>query len=325
MKFANKILPFLIMAMLFAIPSFAQTGMIEGKVLDKEGKPIQNADITIDRIDLAGQFKVKSDKNGLFRASVPTASYKVTVTVNGAVVDFINGLRVSTGEAAKADFDAREAANRSRAADENLSPEEKAKRDADKQKNDAVKAAFDAGVAALAAKNYNEAVTQFQTAATADPSKDIIWGNLGMALSGAKKYDDAANAYKKAIELKPQGSYYNNLGLAYGNANKMEDAVAAMQKSAELEPTGAAQAYFNLGALMTNKGKTKEAAEAFKKATEFDPNNADAYYQLGISLMAAPATMKESIPMFEKVISIDPKGPNADVAKQMIDAVKAMK
>jgi len=325
MKFASKILPFLIMAMLLALPGFAQTGMIEGKVLDKDGKPVANADITIDRMDLAGQFKVKSDRNGMFRASVPTAPYKVTLTVNGAVVDFINGLRVGSGEAAKADFDAREAANRSRAGDENLSSEERAKRDADKQKNDAVKVAFDAGVAALAAKNYEEATKQFQTAATADPSKDIIWGNLGMALSGAKKYDEAAAAYQKAIELKPAGSYYNNLGLAYGNANKMDQAIAAMQKSAELDPAGAAQAYYNLGALMSNKGKIKEAVDSFKKATEYDPNNADAYYQLGISLMGSAATMKDSVPMFEKVISLNPTGPNAAVAKQMIDAVKAMK
>ena len=45
MKLVRKILPFLAMAMLFALPAFSQTGNISGKVIDTDGKPVTGATI----------------------------------------------------------------------------------------------------------------------------------------------------------------------------------------------------------------------------------------------------------------------------------------
>jgi len=39
MKFTNKILGFLVLAMFVAMPSFAQTGNVHGKVTDEKGGP----------------------------------------------------------------------------------------------------------------------------------------------------------------------------------------------------------------------------------------------------------------------------------------------
>jgi tetratricopeptide (TPR) repeat protein len=324
MTFANKTLPFLLVAMFFAIPGFAQTGMIEGKVIDNAGQPMVGVTVLAERIDIAGRFEVKSDNRGNYLTRVPVGRYKISVLRDGTVLDFINNLTVTSGEPTKTDFDMREIATRARAGAADLSPEERAKLDAERAKADAVKGAFDLGVAALGTKNYEEAIKQFQTAVDADPTRDIVFANLGDAYSGARKYEDAANAYKKAIELKPTtAAYYNNLGIIYGNAGKMDDASAALAKVAELDPAGAGQAYFNLGAMLTNRGNTKDAAAAFKKAIEADPNQADAYYQLGISLMGTPATIPEAIPAFEKYLQLQPNGPNAEGAKGLLEFAKS--
>jgi len=316
MRIASK-LPLLIIAIFFAIPAFAQTGNITGKAIDKEGKPKAGLTVQIERQGIAGKFETKTDKNGSYIYRVPSGKYKVTLMQDGRPLDFIDGITVTSNANVSADFDD------TKAPASGGDSEARAKVEAEKAKQDAVKASFDQGIAAMSAKNYAEATRLFQQAAEQDPSKDVIFGQLGMALDGARKYDDAATAYRKAIELKPtEPAYYNNLGVALGNAGKIDEASQALQKAAELNPAGAAQSYFNLGAVLTNRGRTKDAGDAFKKALEYDPNMAAAYYQLGISYFGTPATMGEAVPVLQKFLQLQPTGPDAEAAKQLIEAAQ---
>ena len=75
--------------------------------------------------------------------------------------------------------------------------------------------------------------------------------------------------------------------------------------------------------MLTNRGRTKEASDAFKKAIEYNPQMAQAYYQLGISYFGQPNTIPEAIPVLEKFLSMQPTGPDAEAAKQLIEAAKA--
>lgn len=318
MKFASRILTFLFVATLFAIPAFAQTGAIAGKVFDEQGKPMTGVTIAIDRKANGQHFEVKVDGKGAYlHSGLPSDTYKVTIVKDGKPVTFLDNVRVSTGATAAADFDfkALQAAAGS--------AEDRAKLEADKAKQEAVKTSFDQGRAALVAKNYAEAARLFQEASEKDQTQHVIFANLADALSGARKYDDAAAAYKKAIELKPdESAYYNNLGIVLGNAGKIDDASAALQKAAEMNPASAAQSYFNLGAVLTNRGRTADAATAFKKAIEYDGTMAAAYYQLGISYMGTPATMGDAISTLEKFIAMAPTDPNVEGAKALIAAAK---
>src|SRR6266516_3559702 len=49
---------------------------------------------------------------------------------------------------------------------------------------------------------------------------------------------------------------------------------------------------------------------------------AQAYYQLGISYFGAPNTIPEAIPVLEKFLQMQPSGPDAEAAKQLIEAAK---
>src|SRR5262245_42920660 len=216
MRLASKFLLLLLVVAFFAIPSFAQTGAIEGKVVGTDGKPMVGVTIQIDRRGIAQHFEVKTDSKGAYlHSGLPSDAYKVTVVQDGKPVTFLDNVRVSTGAQAKADFDFRQLQ-----ADAGTA-EQREKIEAEKAKQATVKAAFDQGRAALTAKNYAQAATQVQKAAEADPTQHVIYANLADALSGARKYDDAAAAYKKAIELKgDESAYYNNLGIVLGNAGK---------------------------------------------------------------------------------------------------------
>jgi tetratricopeptide (TPR) repeat protein len=310
MKFASKILLLLCMAALFAVPGFAQTGNIKGKVTGLDGKPMVGVTIAIDRKAINQHFEIKTDAKGAYlHAGLPTGQYKVTLMQDGKAVTFLDNVRVTFGGDAEANFDMKELQANAGSADE-------------RAKAEAVKAGFDQGLAALNAKNYAEAARLFQEAADKDQTQPNIYGQLGLALNGARKYDDAAVAFRKAIELKPDPAYYDNLGIALGSSGKVDEAMQAFQKAAELNPATGAQSWFNAGAVLTNRGKVKEASEAFKKAIELDPMMAQAYYQLGISYFGAPDTIAQAIPALEKFLQMAPTDPNAEAAKQLIEAAK---
>ncbi len=326
MKLTIKILPILVIAMLLAIPGFAQNGNISGKVIDTDGKPLTGVTMSIDRQGIAGHFEVKTDNKGQYlHAGLPTGLYKVSVMKDGKPLMTNENVRVTFGGDTKTDFDLKNA--RAGASDE-----ERKKIAEEKAKADATKASFEGARAALAAKNYDEAIRLFKEASDKDPTQHVIFANLADAYSQAKKYDDSAAAYKKAIELKPdEAAYYNNLGIALGSGGKIEEATQALQKAAELNPVGAGQSYYNLGAVLTNRGRTKEAGEAFKKAIEFNPQMASAYYQLGISYFGQPDTIAQAVPVLEKFMQIVPTlpepqktqlAPDVEAAKQLIEAAK---
>jgi len=321
MKLVTKIVLVLAMAALVAIPGFAQTGNLSGKVVDADGKPMTGVVISIDRQGINQHFEVKTDNKGQYlHAGLQTGTYKVAVMKDGKALMTNDNVRVTFGGDAKSDFDLKNARAAGAGA---VSDEERKKIAEEKAKADATKASFDAARTALLAKNYDEAIRLFKEAAEKDPTQHVIFANLADAYSQSKKYDDAAEAYKKAIELKPdEAAYYNNRGIALGNAGKIDEATQSLQKAAELNPAGAGQSYFNLGAVLTNKGRTTEAATAFKKAIEFNPQMANAYYQLGISYFGSPNTIPEAIPVLEKFLSLQPTGPDADAAKQLIEAAK---
>lgn len=333
MKLVSKILPVFVVALLLAIPGFAQTGTLAGKVVDTDGKPLSGATVSIDREGIQGHFDVKTDKNGNYtHAGLPTGNYKVSVMKDGKPVMTQEG-RVAFNQDSKLDFDLKDAGKAP--AGTNANVEEQRKKIAEeKAKNEATKASFEQGRTAMAAKNYDEAIRLFDQAAKNDPTQHVIFANLADAYSNAKKYDDAAAAYNKAIELKPdEAGYYNNLGIVLANAGKIEEATQKLQKAAELNPAGAGQSYYNLGAVLTNKGKTKEAGDAFKKAIELNPNMGPAYYQLGISYFGSPDTIPQAIPALQKFISIQTALPEAqqtpqvkadiEAAKQLIAAAQA--
>ena len=316
MRDTFRLLPLLVLVFVFAVPSYAQVGNINGTVISTDGTPLVGAMLLLDRQEISQHFEAETDDKGkFFHAGLPTGTYRVTLQVDGRTIQYRDGLQIRSGSTADASFDLQALA------DMLLESEEGRAAEAARVKAEATRGAFELGRTALDAKNYTEAVTQFELALENDDSQHVIYANLADALAGTKRYDEAVEIYQKAIMLAPmEGAYYNNLGIVYGNAGKIDDAIAALEKTAELTPDSAGQAYYNLGAVMTNTGRSAAASEAFKKAIEYDPDMAEAYYQLGISFFGSADTMKEAIPVLQKYLEMVPDGGNSEAAKQLIAA-----
>ena len=340
----------------FSSVSLAQTGAVFGKVTGPDGNPNQGALIRIERIEIRGNYKVKSDKKGNYHhAGLPVGNYNVTVEIDGRIVD--GAQNVPVFEPIEIDFDLAARARgqqqmptqgrTSQQQREQMSPEERRQWEKVNQekaviisKKKKVNAAYNAGRQASRAKDYQTAVNSFNEAAAIEPEQHVVWANLAMAegnLALTKAGDERQKLlesgfahYRKAIELDPENaSYHNNLGLTLAKNDRLEEGAAELEKAAGLDPLKAGTYYFNLGAVMVNTGRTQDAVSAFKKATEVQPDYAVAYYQLGTALVGSAKmnedgtveTVAGTVEAFRKYLELEPNGPFAAASEQMIQGL----
>jgi tetratricopeptide (TPR) repeat protein len=182
---------------------------------------------------------------------------------------------------------------------------------------EAVRTAFDAGRAALAAGDFAGAIEQFSTAAESD-DQHVILANLAQAYSGAGQHAEAADAYRRALVQDPEnGVYQQNMGIALGNSGDVDGAVEAISRAAELDPLSAGSAYYNLGIIFINRAQMDQAVNAFRQSIAAAADHAPAYYQLGLALVGtAPA---EAVEPLEKFLDLAPDDPNAATAQGLLD------
>ena len=324
MKFRSLALAFAgLLALSFA--ASAQVTSIEGVVKGADGQPVKGAQIKIHRMDIKGEYPVKTDKKGHYiYTGLPIGTYNVECDVDGKQVDLVKGVRTTPGDPIQVPFDlhAQQADNASKQEmmqkamqtgeipkelERGMTPEQKAalekqmkEQEARMKKNAALNKAYTDGITALNAKQYDVAVQNLKQAAELDPTQLAVWSHLAEAYQGiamgpppktGADFDTnmggALDAYQKAIALKPDDAgLHNNYGLALAKDKKFPEAQAELQKAAELDPTNGGKYYYNLGALLVNAGQNEPAAEAFKKAIDVQPTYADAYYQYGVMLVA---------------------------------------
>ncbi len=350
-----------------AFTSLAQVTAIEGDVKGTDGAPLKDALVQIVRTDIKGNYKVKTDKKGHYiYTGLPMGTYNVTLLVDGKEMDHVNGVRTSPGDPVREDFNLKsvamdkatkqaeiqkavESGQMSKELEKSLSPEQKAamekqiKEQSERmKKNQALNQAYNDGLAAENAKQWDQAIENLNKASELDPTQLAVWSHLASSYQGLAttktgadfdaNMQKALDAYGKALALKPDDAgLHNNYALALAKDKKFPEAQAELQKAAELDPPDGGKYYFNLGALLVNAGQYDPAAEAFKKAIQLTPTYADAYYQYGVCLsskmttaadgkVSAPPEMAEA---FQKYLELAPNGPNAQGAKDMLTALGA--
>lgn len=346
-----------------AISAFAQITTIEGIVKGPDGKPVQGAEVHITRTDIKGNYKTKTDKKGHYLyMGLPMGMYDVEILMDGKVVDKQGKVRTTPGDPIPVNFDLhatqQEAAQKQqmmqKAAEtgqltddmkrgmskEEIAKMEKSIKDQSEKlkKNKELNDAFNEGMTALNAKQYDQAIAGFEKASAIDPNQLAVWTNLAdayvknAATKTGPEHDTnlqkGLDTYAKAVAMKPDDAgLHNNYALALAQAKKFDETQAELKKAADLDPPNGGKYYYNLGALLVNSGQTGPAAEAFKKAIELTPTYADAYYQYGVSLIGQAkidsATGKVTpvpgtVEAFQKYLELAPTGQWAQPSKDML-------
>ncbi len=333
----------LVAVLLFPPVAALAQGSLSGEVIGYDGKPVEGAVVSLDRVNVEKHFEVKTDKKGrYFLGGLRPAFYQVRLSIEGQTVANYQQFRVKLGNENELDFDLAEIRKLALAQmtdeEREAMERERARREAAAKQYKDMTTAFNTGRELFAARKYEEASMAFLRASEIDSTQHVIFSNLAVSYQRMKQYDQAIESYQKAIALladdpdpKAESEYYFNIGIVQGRKGEMKPAVEAMEKAAKLDPDRASQAFYNLGVVLTNSGQTAEAMQSFKKSVEANPKNADAHFQLGINLVAmaeitpdgktipAPGTIEA----FENYLKFQPDGKYAAQARGMIQTLSA--
>ena len=211
-------------ALVVALPAAAQsTGLLKGVVKDASGQPVDGAKINIDMSEGVNRhFETKSNKKGEFvQIGLPPGRYNI-IAEKDKMSSPPSTAAVSVGRQADVVIVIGAAAAG------------RASKEAD-AKNAELKKAFEEGIAASQANNYDGAIAAFSRAAEINPSCSDCQYNMGSMYAQKKDYEKAEAAYKKAIELRPEyAEAYNGLATIYNAQRKFDLAAEASKKGMEI-------------------------------------------------------------------------------------------
>lgn len=303
-----------IAAVLFAAPSYAQTGMVKGKVVDGAGKALDKAKVQIEFKDgVNRKYQVTTNKKGEFiQIGLPPGNYQVKAAYENLGEQAFD-VRVRLGDAAEVNFILGGGAG-------GMSKEDAAK-------GEALKKLFEEGVTLSKAGSFDEAIAKFNEAAAVLPGCFDCYYNIGYAQMQKKAYTDAELAFNKAIELKPNYvDAYNGLATVYNAQKNFEKAQAMGAKAAEFAAVaggsaGGVDAEYNQGVIQWNSGNIPAAKEHFAKVIFMKPDHADAHYQLGMANLNE-GKLPDAAAMFEKYLELAPDGQYAATAKGILSQIK---
>jgi tetratricopeptide (TPR) repeat protein len=189
-------------------------------------------------------------------------------------------------------------------------------------------------------QRWHDSFTLFEHTLAVTPPNLHIEDNLGLALGGSGRYDEAAAHFEKALQIDPnfyhglvgmgvtremQGrlpeaiDYFQaairsqpdsptahvQLGHALWKQNRDQAALEEMRRASQLAPKDAdIRADFALALQLV--GRMPEAIEQFHEALRMNPYNAEAHANLGLALLAS-GKPRESIPEFETALRLNPE------------------
>ena len=113
---------------------------------------------------------------------------------------------------------------------------------------------------------FSDAIASYEAARDLTSDNTIVWRNLGAAYFQVDRYDDAAAAFQRSLEIAPSAATYTNLGTLRFFQGRYHDAVPAFEKAVEL---GANRSLYwgNLAdAYRWAPGRRSESSEAYRRA-----------------------------------------------------------
>ncbi len=168
----------------------------------------------------------------------------------------------------------------------------------------------DAGLLEMAAQSlmrqyrYAEAVVILRRRVKLPDATSTLWAQYGDALDGAARTPEAAEAYRKAVEVDPESTLIRyGLGYLYWKLYRYDDAerelLEVLRRDAK-EPRAA----FTLGDLYLTKGDARRALPLLEMAAGAYPNEFDTRFALGRALLLT-GNSKRGIEELHAAVNLD--------------------
>lgn len=161
------------------------------------------------------------------------------------------------------------------------------------------------GLKALEAAKYDEAAQAFQKAVAADPKDYFAHFNLALAYGFLHKDADAIAEYRKTLEIKPK--LYEaelNAGMVLLRQKNPGDALPLLDDAMSQKPKEFRPRYY-LAESELQTGDAGKAAEDFQAAIELNPQSAAA--ELGLAhALVRQSRLADAAPHFRQAAKLDP-------------------
>jgi tetratricopeptide (TPR) repeat protein len=166
----------------------------------------------------------------------------------------------------------------------------------------------------IQANYWQDSFKLFNRALSLNPGNDVVHVNLGNALGGEGKLDEAANHFLAAIEINPKNSAaYENLGNALLLKNDMQGAAQAFARTAVLDP-GNWNALRMLGWFAAMQGNQDQALALFQQSLAIKNDAPQTHADLAMLYLKMGKT-DEAIYHFGQ--SLNYKNDNDDVRQKL--------
>lgn len=308
----------LVASVALAVPAFPQTGgTIRGRVVDDQGQPVADATVVFEmQGQLTSRFELTTGDSGQFnQLGLPPGTFRMTVEKEGFGPQTMDVI-VRTRETATVEvlllpelaaLSEEELARRERAAE--------------------LREGFDAGLAAINAGRYDEAIAVLTAALEIDPDCPDCQYNIGIAYLRKKEYAPAEAAFKAALETQPDYALaYQGLADVYSAQQRFDEAIEASAEATKLagggtSGDGSVSAVFGQGLTFWNAGRVADARQQFEETLRLDPNHGEAHYFLGMANLNE-GRIPEAASELKVYLDLEPNGRFAGQAKGILDGIQ---
>jgi tetratricopeptide (TPR) repeat protein len=169
---------------------------------------------------------------------------------------------------------------------------------------------FRDGLSFLSKDDCEKALVYFQKAVESDSEYAEAWAQTGFCHEKLGHHNEAIEASKKAVALRPAAESYFNIGLASFYLKQYRESADAYRQAIKLDPYNAADAYYALGLTYRDWAKPDEEIQAYKQAIKLKPEYTSAYERLGARYLRSKK-YPEAIEIFKQLSILKPGNASA--------------
>lgn len=184
----------------------------------------------------------------------------------------------------------------------------------------AAMAGWEEGVAALKAKNYEQAATEFKGVVEKQPEWAPGQRMLGQVLIKLKQTDEALTHLQKAYDLEPADAATQfALGQAYVEARRYADGASILGKidRAKLPSSQTATLDQLMAVALSKSGQADQALAALARAAAASPSDSRVQYQYGVAALNS-GDLPTAIKALDKSVNVKP---GSDNQKALVQAL----
>jgi Flp pilus assembly protein TadD len=155
-------------------------------------------------------------------------------------------------------------------------------------------------------KHWQSSLTLFSHALGVTSDNAVAHNNLGIALRGKGRLDEAELHYHDALKIKTyDGHVHFNLGNLLLARGKTDEAIFHFSEALRIKPAYI-KAHINIGVALARQNRLPEAADHYKKAIALDADDAGTHFNLG-TVLYAMGQPEEAVAQLEEAILIQPR------------------